>query len=215
MVSIRVSPQRGAGKRGMIMDYMDILRSDQPYVINNSRVPRSYQEKSHRLCWKINHLDPDAREEMKETLQDLFGEVHDNTFIMPDFHCDYGFNIYFHGMAFVNYNAVFLDTSPIHIGRNAFIAPGAILSCAGHSIDKEQRARGISTSAPITLEDDVWLGAHVTVIGGVTIGRGSVIGAGSVVTQDIPAGVVAAGVPCRVIRKVTDKDRLTLTYGEE
>lgn len=200
------------------MNYLDVLRSNSPYVINNSNIPLSYQDKSHRLCWKLNHLNPDipdAQNERRKILYELFGEVHDNTFIMPEFHCDYGFNIYFHGMAFVNYNAVFLDTSPIHIGKNAFIAPGAVLSCAGHSIDKEQRARGISTSAPITLEDDVWLGARVTVIGGVTIGKGAVIGAGSVVTRDIPAGVVAAGVPCKVIRRVTDQDRLALTYGEE
>ncbi len=197
------------------MSYIDILKGDQPYVINNMKIPQSVQKQSHELCWKINHLPPEKEDEKREAMQKLFGEVHDYTFIMPEFHCDYGFNIYFHGNAFVNYNAVFLDTSPIHIGNNAFIAPGAVLSCAGHSIDKEQRARGISTSAPITLEDDVWLGARVTVIGGVTIGQGSVIGAGSVVTKDIPAGVVAAGTPCRVIREITEKDRLELTYREE
>ena len=197
------------------MSYLDILRGSEPYVINNMNISRSTQKNSHELCWKINHLPPEDEKEKREAMKELFGEVHDSVFIMPEFHCDYGFNLYFHGMAYVNYNAVFLDTSPIHIGNNAFIAPGAVLSCAGHSIDKEQRARGISTSAPITLEDDVWLGARVTVIGGVTIGKGSVIGAGSVVTKDIPAGVVAAGIPCRVIRKITDEDRLALTYGEE
>ncbi|MGN1381549.1 MAG: sugar O-acetyltransferase [Eubacterium sp.] len=197
------------------MSYLDVLKGDQAYVINNSYVPRQPMRDCHELCWKINHLPPDKDEEKREAMQKLFGEVHDSVFIMPEFHCDYGFNIYFHGMAYVNYNAVFLDTSPIHIGNNAFIAPGALLSCAGHSIDKVQRARGISTSASITLEDDVWLGARVTVIGGVTIGKGTVIGAGSVVTKDIPAGVVAAGVPCRVIRKITEEDRLALTYGEE
>ena len=66
----------------------------------------------------------------------------------------------------------------------------------------------MQTSAPITLEDDVWLGANVTVCGGVTIGKGSVIGAGSVVTRDIPAGVIAAGCPCRVLRPITARDRL-------
>lgn len=111
-------------------------------------------------------------------------------------------------MTVINYNCVILDTSPVHIGAGAFIAPGVCLSCAGHSIDAEQRSTGISTSQPITLEDDVWLGANVVVCGGVTIGKGSVIGAGSVVTRDIPAGVVAAGVPCRPIRSVTPEDKI-------
>ena len=79
------------------------------------------------------------------------------------------------------------------------------LACSGHAIHPSQRSR-VLTSAPITLEENVWLGANVTVVGGVTIGSGSVIGAGSVVTKDIPAGVIAAGVPCKIIREITDDD---------
>lgn len=81
-------------------------------------------------------------------------------------------------------------------------------SRAGHSIDPVQRSIGVGTSAPITIEDNVWIGANATICGGVTIGSGSVIGAGSVVTKDIPAGVVAAGNPCRVLRPITEKDKL-------
>lgn len=102
-----------------------------------------------------------------------------------------------------------LDTSPVHIGAGAFIAPGVCLSCAGHSLDPDQRARGISTSKPITLEENVWIGANAVICGGVTIGKGSIIGAGSVVTHSIPAGVVAAGVPCRPLRTVTEADRIS------
>ena len=94
---------------------------------------------------------------------------------------------------------IMLDTSPINIGAGAFIGPGVCLACSGHAIHPSQRSR-VLTSAPITLEENVWLGANVTVVGGVTIG------AGSVVTKDIPAGVIAAGVPCKIIRKITDDD---------
>lgn len=83
-----------------------------------------------------------------------------------------------------------------------------VLVCSGHAILSEQRAQGIGTSKPITIEDDVWIGANSTVCGGVTIGKGSIIGAGSVVNKDIPSGVIAAGNPCRVIRKITEKDRI-------
>ena len=92
-------------------------------------------------------------------------------------------------------------------GAGAFIAPGVCLACSGHAIDPEQRSHGIGTSAPITLEGNVWIGANSTVCGGVTIGTGSVIGAGSVVIHDIPAGVIAAGVPCKVIRSITEQDK--------
>ena len=75
-----------------------------------------------------------------------------------------------------------LDTSPVHIGANAFIAPGVCISCVSHAIDAQQRAEAITTSAPITLEENVWIGANAVICGGITIGKGSIIGAGSVVT---------------------------------
>ena len=103
-----------------------------------------------------------------------------------------------------------LDTSPIHIGADVFIGPGTCLACAGHAIDPTERAMGIGNSKPITLETGVWLGANCTVCGGVTIGEGSIIGAGSVVTKDIPAGVIAVGNPCKVMRKITEEDKLNL-----
>ena len=97
-----------------------------------------------------------------------------------------------------------------------FIAPGVCIACAGHPIDAAQRNEGICTSKAITIGDDVWIGANSTVCGGVTIGKGSVIGAGSVVTKDIPEGVVAVGNPCRVLRKVTEADKVELsaTYSK-
>ena len=126
----------------------------------------------------------------------------------PPFKCDYGKNIHTHGLTVINYNCVILDTSPVNIGANAFIAPGVCIACAGHSIDASQRGAGISTSKPINIGNDVWIGANATICPGVTIGNGTVIGAGSVVTKDIPSGVVAAGNPCRVIRKITEKDKI-------
>ena len=87
-----------------------------------------------------------------------------------------------------------------------FIAPGVILTCAGHPVDAKQRNQGIETSKPITIGNSVWIGAHATVCGGVTIGDHAVIGAGAVVLHDVPANTIVAGVPAKVIRKITDKD---------
>lgn len=190
------------------MDLLEILKRPEGYTGQNRNIPQEWKAAAQRLCWEYNQSAPDERDRRAAILRQLLGTCHPLTFIEPSFRCDYGFNIHTHGLTVINYNCVILDTSPVHIGANAFIAPGVCLSCAGHSIDPEQRGAGISTSAPITLEEDVWIGANAVICGGVTIGKGSVIGAGSVVTRDIPAGVVAAGSPCRPIRPVTEQDRI-------
>lgn len=190
------------------MELQKILQSPEGYAGQNRNIPPELKANAQKLCWAYNQTPPDQGQRRREILEQLFGTCHPLTFIEPAFRCDYGFNIHTHGLAVINYNCVILDTSPVHIGAGAFIAPGVCLACAGHSVDPAQRSEGISTSGPITLEDDVWIGANAVVCGGVTIGRGSVIGAGSVVTHDIPAGVVAAGAPCRPIRPVTEQDRI-------
>ena len=190
------------------MTALDLMRSDAPYAVSYLDMPNDLQLRAQRLCWRFNQLDPEGTEAQAEILAELFGTWHPRVVVKPTFHCDYGFNIHFHGFALVNYNCTFLDTSSINIGAGTFIAPGCTLACAGHAVHPEQRAAGIQTSAPITIGDNVWLGANVTVCGGVTIGDGSVIGAGSVVTRDIPAGVIAAGVPCRVLRPIDERDRV-------
>lgn len=190
------------------MNPIDIMKRPEPYINGHENAPREAQNRAKQLCWEYNRTAPNEPEKRRAILESLLGTCDPLTFIEPDFHCDYGFNIHTHGLAFFNYNCVILDTSPVHIGAGAFVAPGVCLACSGHAIDPEQRMNGIGTSAPITLEDGVWIGANATVIGGVTIGAGSIIGAGSTVTHDIPAGVIAAGSPCRVIRKITEKDKI-------
>lgn len=190
------------------MKKLEMMKSQTPYYSLHLDMPIELQNKAKTACWKYNQLSPDDKDEKSKLLKELFGTCHPLTFIESSFHCDYGFNIHTYGLTVINYNCVMLDTSPIHIGENVFIAPGVCLACSGHAIDAVQRAQGIGTSAPITIENDVWIGANVTVRGGVTIGAKSIIGAGSVVTKDIPSGVIAVGNPCRVIRQITRDDIL-------
>lgn len=190
------------------LDIMNIIKNNHGYNSNNLNVPEELKHKAQKLCWEYNRTSPDDKEKRKELLKELLGGCTDLTFIEPSFRCDYGFNIFTHGLTVINYNCVILDTSPVTIGANAFIAPGVCIACSGHSLDPEQRAEGISTSKPITIEDNVWIGANSVICGGVTIGKGSVIGAGSVVNKDIPSGVLAAGSPCRIIRDITDSDKI-------
>lgn len=191
------------------MDILSRIKEDKGFVGNAMHIPREAQAKARRLCWKFNNSDPDDPKAQRDILMRLFGTYYSSVYLMPSFRCDFGFNIHFKGFALVNYNCVFLDTSPIHIGRSVLIGPGVVLACAGHPIHSEQRcSSALETSDQITIEDGVWIGANSTVCGGVTIGEGSVIGAGSVVTSDIPKGVIAAGVPCKVLREITETDRI-------
>ena len=120
----------------------------------------------------------------------------------------FGKNIRFHGTAMINFNCTFLDSNFIDIGHCALIGPNCNLICTNHSIDVAERMKGVFNDKPIVIGDNVWLGANVTILPGVTIGANSVIGAGSVVTKDIPENVVAVGNHCKVVREVTEKDKL-------
>ena len=108
---------------------------------------------------------------------------------------------------YANMNCVILDEAKVTFGDNVFIAPSCGFYTAGHPLDVEQRNRGLEYARPIRVGNNVWIGAQVCVLPGVTIGDNTVIGAGSVVNRDIPANVIAAGNPCRVIREITEEDK--------
>jgi maltose O-acetyltransferase len=143
--------------------------------------------------------DEDERARM---MRELLGAFGDESSIRPPFFCDYGSNIRIGANAFLNFNCVILDVVPITIGDRVQIASAVQLLAADHPLDAVERASGREFGAPITVEDDVWLGGGVVICPGVTVGSRSVIGAGSVVTRDVPDDVLAAGNPCRVIRPV-------------
>jgi acetyltransferase-like isoleucine patch superfamily enzyme len=135
-------------------------------------------------------------------------EFDENANIIPPFTCDYGCNVKVGNNTVINHSGVFLDTNEINIGKHALIGPKSGLYGAIHPFDVEARNEGIEKAKTINIGDGAWLGGKVTVVPGVSIGKHSVIGAGSVVTKDIPDDVVAVGNPCRVIRKITEDDKI-------
>lgn len=163
--------------------------------------------KAKNMCYDFNQLRPSETEKQNEILRELFGSTKENFCIVAPFWCDYGYNIHIGENFFANHNVVILDCGKVTFGDNVFVAPNCIFSTAGHPLDVEQRNKGLEYAYPITVEDNVWIGANVTVLPNVTIGSGSVIGAGSVVNKDIPRGVIAVGNPCRVVRKLTEEDK--------
>lgn len=145
------------------------------------------------------------KDRMAKAIVKEFGE---NANIIPPFTCDYGCNVKVGDNTVINHSGVFLDTNEINIGKHALIGPKSGLYGAIHPFDVEARNEGIEKAKTINIGDGAWFGGKVTVVPGVSIGKHSVIGAGSVVTKDIPDDVVAVGNPCRVIRKITEDDKI-------
>lgn len=159
------------------------------------------------LCYEFNMCKPSDINKQKTILHELLGQIKGNIVITAPFYCDYGINISVGENFYTNHNVTILDGAKVSFGDNVFIAPDCVFSTAGHPLDTEQRNQGLEIALPITVGNNVWIGTHVSVLPGVTIGNDVVIGAGSVVNRDIPDGVVAAGNPCRVIRKITEEDK--------
>ncbi|HTF96312.1 MAG TPA: sugar O-acetyltransferase [Cellvibrio sp.] len=164
------------------------------------------------LCYEYNHSKPGDNTYRTTLLKGLLGKCGNSIIIEPPFFCDYGPNISVGENFYANHNLIILDGAPVTIGDNVFIAPNVGLHTAGHPIDADRRNKGLEYALPITIGNNVWIGASVTIIPGVTIGDNTVIGAGSVVTRDIPADVVAVGNPCRVLRKITEEDARRENY---
>lgn len=159
------------------------------------------------LCYEYNNCRPSDTERQQELLAQILGSIKGTPVITAPFYCDYGFNISIGKNFYTNHNVTILDGAKVTFGDNVFIAPNCVFSTAGHAIDSAQRDSRLEIALPITVGDSVWFGTNVSVLPGVTIGSNTIIGAGSVVNKDIPGGVIAAGTPCKVIRKITDADK--------
>jgi maltose O-acetyltransferase len=159
--------------------------------------------RARELCQRLNGSGPTENELRRELLQALFGSGGDTVWIEPPFYCDYGAQIYLGERVFFNFNCVVLDVCQVTIGDRTLFGPAVQIYTATHPLNAELR-KTQEFGKPIEIGSDVWVGGGAVICPGVRIGDGAVIGAGSIVTRDIPAGVFAAGNPCRVIREITE-----------
>lgn len=164
-------------------------------------------EKAKALCFEYNQLSPNEKDAQRVILNKLLGKMGKEVIVTPPFWCDYGYNISVGDYFYSNHNLIITDGAKVTFGDHVFIAPNCCFTTAEHALDPEMRKAGIEVAKPITVGNNVWIGAGSTILAGVTIGSGSVIGAGSVVKKSIPENVVAVGVPCKVLRPITEADK--------
>ena len=158
--------------------------------------------KAQDLCFDLNQIKQSAREERFAMIRKIVNKIGKDSYIASPFYCSYGYNIEIGKETMLGHECTVLDAAKVSIGDNVLIANGTKIMTSGHSLDKDKRKALISYAYPINIGNNVWIGGGTIILGGVTIGNDSVIGAGSVVTKDIPENVLAAGNPCRVIRKL-------------
>jgi maltose O-acetyltransferase len=158
------------------------------------------------LCQKLN-TSRDVEEDLRRDLcKQIFAKGGDTVWMQPPFYCDYGSNIELGERVFFNFNCVVLDVCRVRIGDYTLFGPAVQVLTPVHPLDAALR-RKQEYGKPVEIGSDVWVGAGALILPGVTIGPSTVIGAGSVVTRDVPAGVFAAGNPCRVIREISPEER--------
>ncbi len=160
------------------------------------------RERARDLCQDLNTTRERDQETRRSILKVLFGTGGESVWMQPPFFCDYGSNILLGEGVFFNFNCVVLDVCVVKVGDFTLFGPAVQIYTATHPMNAELR-RKQEFGKSIEIGSDVWVGGGAIICPGVKIGSKSVIGAGSVVTRDIPAGVFAAGNPCRVIREIT------------
>lgn len=180
-------------------------RMKQGYIWKDDEENMALQARCKELVKKFNDLPTDAMKEREKLVHEIFGQVGENVWLNSPLTVSVGKYVSIGSGTYANMNFTLIDDWKITIGKNVLIGPNVTLSTTGHAIHPAHRGDGMY-SFPITIGDNVWIGGNVMVLPGVTIGENSVIGAGSVVTKDIPANVVAFGVPCKVYREINEHD---------
>lgn len=187
------------------MTELEKAASGMLYDANNDPQLLEARAQAKDLCMDYNALRSAQKEEKNALLHAILGACGSDITIEPPFFIDYGSNIRIGKGFYANHNLVILDGAPVTIGEHVFIGPNCCISTAGHPLDVAQRSAGLEYAKPITIGSNVWIGMGVQICPGVTIGDNAVIGAGSVVTKDIPAGMLAVGVPCKPVKQVAAK----------
>ena len=192
----------------------NIERRDRELAYCSDDAVMEEQKVCRRILQKLNFMDRSDFDGIAGVVRELIN-CGENAFINPPFYCDYGTHITVGKNFIANYNCMIIDVAQVTIGDYCQMAPNVAIYTAGHPIHPSTRNSTYEFGKAITIGDNVWIGGNTVICPGVHVGDNVVIGAGSVVTKDIPDWCVAAGNPCRVLRKITEDDRKKLFHDEE
>ncbi len=185
----------------------DKIHTGELYLCGDEEI-MEYQTECLDRLYEFNRTRPTEGEKRQEMLKEMFAEIGENCYIEPPFHSNFGGkNVHFGNNVYANFNLTLVDDTHIYVGDYTMFGPNVTIVTATHAVCPELREQGYQYNLPVHIGRNCWLGAGVTVLPGVTIGDNSVIGAGSLVTRDIPANVVAYGVPAKVVREIDEHDR--------
>ena|SRR5699024_8906399 len=186
------------------MDKYSFLHSGEMYDPNNEELMDEQQEYKMKL-FKFNQTNPTEKNERAKLLEEMFADFGENSYIEPPLHANWGGkHVHIGKNVYANSNLTFVDDTHIYIGDYVMMGPNVVIISGNHPTSINLRKKGLQYNQSVTIGDNVWIGTGTQILPGVEIGENSIIGAGSVVTKSIPANVVAAGVPCKIIREVED-----------
>lgn len=180
----------------------DKMHTGELYFPGDNEIMREQEACLERL-YEFNKTRPSQMKQRRKLLKSMFAEIGENCYIEPPFYADFGGkHIHFGNDIYLNFGVTMVDDTHIYVGDKTMIGPNVTVVTATHPLEPELRSEGYQYNKPVHIGENCFIGARAVILPGVTIGSGSVIGAGSVVTKDIPENVVAAGNPCKIIRRL-------------
>ena len=183
------------------------LHTGELYLPGEDEIMREQLDCIEKL-YDFNATRPHELEMRAKMLKEMFAEIGEGCYIEPPLHSNWGgHHVHFGKNVYANFNLTLVDDTHIYVGDNTMFGPNVTLATAGHPILPELREQGYQYNAPVRIGKNCWLGAGVIVLPGITIGDNVVIGAGSVVTKDLPSDIVAVGNPCKILRKIGERDK--------
>lgn len=187
------------------MTEKDKMLAGEWYDANYDEDLEKERSKANDLCFELNQTKPSNKEKRHAILKELLNDELNHLELLSPFYTDYGYNTFLGKHVFINHDCYFMDGGKIFIGDHVFIGPKCGFYTAIHPLNYQDRNIGLEQALPIHIGDNVWIGANVIVLPGVTIGNGAVIGAGSTVTKDIPSNVLAVGSPAKPIKTIDNE----------
>jgi len=189
-----------------MMEIKDKMHHQKVYLCDDQALV-SEQMQCLETLYDYNLTRPSEVKKREIILSQLFAEIGDNCYIEPPLHANWGKHTHLGDHVYANFNLTLVDDTHITIGNYVMIGPNVTIATAGHPINPAQRIKAAQFNIPVSIGNNVWIGANCVILPGVTIGENSVIGAGSIVTKNIPENVIAVGNPCHILRAINDRDK--------